>query len=163
MRGAVRSEPWIINVEISTSTDFTLPLGRSGLILYQVVSVIRLPVRYTRVSFRLFLVRLVLVLLFHLRCIHLHRSTSESFSSPDQIRHIFGAIAFHRTLIQSPSLKTAITFAYGLGIRKFFILRISTENFTSDSSLLCQVCRFHLCQIPLGRLSIRASKFLHAF
>ena len=27
-------EPWIINVEISTSTDYTLPLGRSGLIFY---------------------------------------------------------------------------------------------------------------------------------
>ena len=71
--------------------------------------------------FRLFLVQLFSVLLFHLRCIHLHRSTSESFSSPDQIRHIFGAVAFHRTLIRSPSLKTAITFAYGLGIRKFLI------------------------------------------
>src|SRR6266542_2221483 len=93
--------------------------------------------------FRLFLVQLVSVPLFHLRCIHLHRSTSESFSSPDQIHHIFGAVAFHRTLIWSPSLKTAITFAYGLGIRKFFILRISTEHFTSDSSHLRRVCRFY--------------------
>src|SRR5207244_10356266 len=101
--------------------------------------------------FRLFFVQLVSVLLFHLRCIHLHRSTSESFSSPDQIRHIFGAVAFHRTLIRSPSLKTAITFAYGLGIRKFIILRISTENFTSDSSPLCRFCRFYLSEIHFVR------------